>query len=348
MKTADFDFPLPENLIAKIPVPERGGSRLMVLGAANAVEHRGYGVEHRGFADLHEYLNAGDMIVLNNTRVLPCRLRGVRRGGRELEVLLVRPIEGRRWEVLSAGGYSGPLEIAPGVHAEMHKGLEADLYYEGDLEDMLERIGEMPLPPYLKRRATGDDRQWYQTEYAEVPGSIAAPTAGLHFTGDLLNRLSDKGVLVRYLTLHVGKGTFMPVRVQDVAEHSMQREYFEVHRSLMDEIGSLKGRLFAVGTTTTRTLEAVAGGNYEPVGAVGGEIISGTTDIFITPGYRFRAVQGLLTNFHLPKSTPLMLASAFAGRDRLLRAYTEAVGEAYRFFSYGDAMLIFNGYFQDD
>jgi len=337
MTTADFDFSLPEELIAREPVPERGGSRLMVLDRAKG------GPEHRMFTDLPDYLNPGDMLLLNNTRVLPCRLRGTKKNGRELEVLLVRPLDGDRWEVLSPGGYSGPLEIAPGVSAMIQGGLEARFRIEpgqGELRDIIERHGEMPLPPYLKRRARDEDRLWYQTEYAEVEGSIAAPTAGLHFTRSMLREIEAGGVLVRYITLHVGKGTFMPVRVDELAEHRMESESFEVKEDLLEEIAGLRGRLVAVGTTTTRAIEAVVTGRYEPAGSSREGLLRGSTDIFITPGYEPRAVGALLTNFHLPRSTPLMLASAFAGREEVLRAYAMAVENSYRFFSYGDAMLI--------
>jgi len=337
MRTADFDFPLPEELIAREPVADRGGSALMVVSGD------GGEIEHRMFSHLPEYLRPGDMLLLNNTRVLPCRLRGIKSNGRDLEVLLVRRLEGGRWEVLSAGGYSGPLEIAPGVSARIHGGLEAEFMIDpglGEMRDVMERFGEMPLPPYLKRRARHEDRRWYQTEYAEVEGSIAAPTAGLHFTRSMLKEIEDKGVLVRNITLHVGKGTFMPVRVEHVAGHRMESENFEVAETLLDEISKLKGSLVAVGTTATRAIEAVVSGRYERVGEAGGGLLRGRTDMFITPGYEPRAVDAILTNFHLPRSTPLMLASAFAGREQILRAYTIAVEKSYRFFSYGDAMLI--------
>lgn len=337
MRTSDFDFPLPGELVATEPVDQRGGSRLMVLS------RKGASVEHRKFSALHEYLQPGDMLLLNNTRVLPCRLRGVKRNGRELEVLLVRQIEGLRWEVLSPGGYSGTLEIAPGVSALMKDGLEAQFSIEpgqGGLRDVMEKFGEMPLPPYLKRRARPEDRRWYQTEYAEVEGSIAAPTAGLHFTGGMLDKIKGKGVLVRYITLHVGKGTFMPVRADEVAGHRMESEYFEIKEDLLEEIRENKGRLVAVGTTTTRAAEAVTSGSYQRSGASGDGLLRGRTDIFITPGYEPCAVDAILTNFHLPRSTPLMLASVFAGREEILNAYAMAVERSYRFFSYGDAMLI--------
>ena len=337
MRTDDFYFPLPEGLVASVPAPRRDASRLMVLG-------RGDGsVEHRMFADLPGFLRAGDMLLLNNTRVLPCRMRGLKENGRELEVLLVRPIEGNRWEVLSPGGYSGPLSIAPGVSAVIEGGLTAEFIVgpeHGGLREAMDMHGEMPLPPYLKRRAREEDRLWYQTEYAEVEGSIAAPTAGLHFTRRMLQELEAGGVLVRYLTLHVGKGTFMPVRSDLVSGHIMEAEFFEMPVELMDEIRGRKGRLVTVGTTTTRAVEAVLSGRYETAGEQAEGKVRGVTDIFITPGHEFLGVDALLTNFHLPRSTPLMLASALAGREKILKAYAMAVENSYRFFSYGDAMLI--------
>jgi S-adenosylmethionine:tRNA ribosyltransferase-isomerase len=225
----------------------------------------------------------------------------------------------------------------------MDGGLEAEFRIDpamGDLRDVIEKYGEMPLPPYLKRRARAEDRLWYQTEYAEVEGSIAAPTAGLHFTLEMLREIEGRGVLVRYITLHVGKGTFMPVRTEAVSAHRMESEHFEVGEALLDEISGLKGRLVSVGTTATRAIEAVVSGRYEPAPGQQEDSISGSTDIFISPGYEPRAVDAILTNFHLPISTPLMLASVFAGRDELMRAYAIAVENSYRFFSYGDAMLI--------
>lgn len=335
MFTADFDFPLPQHLIAKSPLTERGGSRLMVLDRA----HRS--VMNDTFPNLASYLNSGDMLVLNNTRVLQCSLRGVRRkDGRQMDVLLVRNTGGSSWDVLSAGGYTGELDIAPGFTLHMERGLRAEIEYDGaGLDEALSRFGEMPIPPYLKRRPTEDDKRWYQTVYASVSGSIAAPTAGLHFTPELIARIEAMGVIVRYVTLHVGKGTFVPIRTSVVEEHEMLPERFEAEESLMHEIASRSGRLITVGTTTTRAIEAMASGVYDRAECAPGRIC-GSTGIFIYPGYQFNAVDCILTNFHLPCSTPLMLASAIAGREFLLSAYQEAVERSYRFFSYGDAMLI--------
>jgi S-adenosylmethionine:tRNA ribosyltransferase-isomerase len=287
------------------------------------------------------------MLLLNDTRVLPCRLLGRKPTGGAVDVLMVRDISedssGRRWEVLTRGGYSGPVEFNGPLWGELTEGRVMDLEFEGDLASLLESLGEMPLPPYIKRRADQRDREWYQTVYARNPGSIAAPTAGLHFTKRLIGALGDGGVLVRTLTLHVGPGTFMPLRAERLEDHRMGREWFEIPAALLDEIEGLEGRLVAVGTTTTRAIEGYFSGKFEPGGSRAGDALAGSTDIFIKPGYEFRVVDGLLTNFHLPRSTPLALASAFAGRERLLSAYAEAVEHEYRFFSYGDAMLLLKG-----
>lgn len=336
MKATDFDFPLPGSLIATEPAPERDGSRLLVLGKDG-------GVEHRVFRDVVDYLEAGDMLLLNRTRVLPVRLAGLKATGGRLDVVLVRNLSGTTWEILSRGKYTGPLHVSDNLSAYIRDGKTAELHYKGELEEVLLTDGQMPLPPYIKRAPCPLDRERYQTVYASEAGSIAAPTAGLHFTKDLLRRIEEKGVLLRYLTLHVGRGTFAAMRAQEVEAHHMEKESFEVQKGLIEEIGGLRGKLVAVGTTTTRALEGLLSGRYEASGngaGPGGGKVSGATDIFIYPGYRFKAVRSLITNFHLPRSTPLMLASALAGRERLLAAYAAAVRENYRFFSYGDAMLI--------
>lgn len=340
MKTSEFEFKLPERLIAMEPAEGREGSRLMVLRGGDPPVH---GM----FTDIPRHLRPGDMLLLNDTRVLPCRLLGRKPTGGAVDVLLVRDLtpdsSGRRWEVLSRGGYSGPLEFSGPLWGDLKDGRLLELEFEGELPALLESIGEMPLPPYIKRRADQRDREWYQTVYAERPGSIAAPTAGLHFTARLLSELEASGVIVRKLTLHVGQGTFMPLRAERLEDHRMEMEWFEMPVSLIDEIKGIGGRLVAVGTTTTRAIEGYFSGRYDADGSADGDVVAGSTDIFITPGYEFRVVDGLLTNFHLPRSTPLALASAFAGRERLLRAYAEAVAREYRFFSYGDAMLLLKG-----
>ncbi len=332
MKTSDFDFHLPDSLIALKPLETRDASRLLVLRANGRVEHR-------RFSDIAEYLSAGDMLLLNRTKVLPVRLWGVKPNGAGLEMTLVRDLGAGRWEILSRGRYTGPVAISEALRAEIEDGRIARLEYSGDLREILWDVGQMPLPPYIRRTPEEMDKSRYQTVYASVEGSIAAPTAGLHFTEGLLKAIEDKGVLVRHLTLHVGPGTFTPVRAQNVRQHVMEQEHFEVESSLLEEISSLGGRLMAVGTTTTRAIEALRSGRFTSV-SNGKNTVAGATDIFIYPGYNFKAVDSLVTNFHLPRSTPLMLASALAGREKLLGAYAEAVRENYRFFSYGDAMLI--------
>ncbi len=333
MTLSAFDFQLPESRIALRPAPERDASRLMVLPREGKPLHR-------SFRDIKDFLEEGDMLLLNRTRVLPARLFGRKPDGSLLEITLARDLGGSTWEILSRGRYSGPVEISPELRADIEGGRTARLRCDGDLDEILWRIGSMPLPPYIKRLPDGEDKERYQTVYARDPGSIAAPTAGLHITEGLLKKLEDKGVLIRYLTLHVGPGTFTPVRVEELRNHVMAEEYFEVERTLLDEIRALKGRLVAVGTTATRAIEGLMSGRFTPSENGSGEVIKGWTDIFIYPGYRFRAVKALLTNFHLPRSTPLMLTAALAGREKLLKSYEEALGEGYRFFSYGDAMLI--------
>jgi len=338
MKTSEFDFDLPERLVALEPVPDRDSSRLMVLGDDT--------LEDKHFPDIINYLKPGDMLLMNDTRVLPCRLLGRKPSGGAVEITLVRDISddntSKRWEVLSKGGYSGPLEFTGPLWANLTDGSVADLEFEGDFMDVLASCGEMPLPPYIKRRADERDKLWYQTVYAKTLGSIAAPTAGLHFTERVLGALKDKGVLVRCLTLHVGIGTFTPLRAELVGEHKMDRENFEISRELIDELGGHTGRLITVGTTTTRAMEGFITGHCH-IEADDERSVRGSTDIFIYPGYEFQISDGLLTNFHLPRSTPLMLASAYIGRERLLHAYEEAVERQYRFFSYGDAMLMIKG-----
>ncbi len=321
MRLGDFDFSLPERLIASEPAPDRDGSRLLVLSKE--------GMEHRRFRDIADYLHEGDMLLLNDTKVLPARLRAVKPTGGWLEMLLLKETASG-WEILCRGGYSGKVRIA-GHEAEIAKGRL--LRFPGSKEELL-GAGEAPLPPYIKRRPNESDKERYQTVYARVEGSIAAPTAGLHFTGELLEKIKAKGVLVRYLTLHVGRGTFSPVRADPIEGHRMEPEYFEMPAGLLEEIRALKaagGRLFAVGTTVTRAVEWAAGH---------GPLAWGHCPLYIYPGFRFRAVSALITNFHLPCSSPLLLTAAFAGRERLLEAYRAAIRENYRFFSYGDAMLI--------
>lgn len=343
MRTSDFDFHLPKGLIAQSPPPRRDSSRLLVMGPGEVLSHERFG-------SLHEHLGSGDMLVMNRTRVTPVRLTGKKPSGAELQILLVRDLGDGKWEIMSRGSYTGPLDISPSLGAEISNGQTARLLHKGELVDILWDVGQMPLPPYIRRRPDETDKERYQTVYATEDGSIAAPTAGLHFTPELIGQLMEKGVKVRYITLHVGRGTFVPIRAGQLSQHRMEAEEFEIERTVLEEIKEHRGRLIAVGTTTTRALEAFFSGHYTDINANGPEAranagnrngsVRGTTDIFIYPGYEFRAVSGLLTNFHLPGSTPLMLASALAGHQRLMEAYAEAIGENYRFFSYGDAMLI--------
>lgn len=344
MKVADFDFFLPKELIAKRPVKERDNSKLLVL-------HRDGMVEHSRFSDLPTYLVPGDMLLINNTKVFPARLTGYKTTGGTLEILLIREKKDNVWEVLSKGGYTGKLKISEELHAVIKDGKTASFEYSGDFMDVIWKCGNMPLPPYIRRLPDALDKERYQTVYAKEEGSIAAPTAGLHFTERLLKEIISKGIVVRELTLHVGVGTFRPIRSEHVEEHSMEPEYFDIEGNLIFEIERTKSagnRIVAVGTTTTRSIEGFISGMYKNTEVEtrrDGETaqngtMKGCTDIFIYPGYEFKTVTSLITNFHLPRSTPLMLASALCGWEKLLESYEEAMRAKYRFFSYGDAMLI--------
>ncbi len=338
MKAADFDFHLPEGLIAKKPSDKRDLSRLLVL-------HKNGKIEHRIFGNLPDYLNEGDLLLLNSTKVFPARLTGAKPTGGRFEFLLVKEIGVDKWEILSKGKYRGEISIAEGLSADIEN-QTARFSYSGDFMENVWRYGDMPLPPYIKRKPEPVDREWYQTVYAEKEGSIAAPTAGMHFTGELIGKIKDKGVNVRCLTLHVGIGTFKPIKAENLSEHSMDAEYFEIGKEIIEEIKKTKAcgkRVFSVGTTTTRAIEGYMSGQYSPIHPFTHSPIHricGSTNIFIYPGYEFRVVDSLITNFHLPRSTPLMLASAFCGAEKLRGAYSIAVSQKYRFFSYGDAMLI--------
>jgi S-adenosylmethionine:tRNA ribosyltransferase-isomerase len=339
MRLEDFDFALPAELIAQSPARPRDTARLLVLNRATGV------LAHRVFRDLPEVLRPADVLVLNDTKVLPARLRARRPTGGQVEVLLLRPAAGAAWETLVRPGrkirQGARLVFAPGelegiVGERTAAGTRMiKLEHRGELRAILDRLGEMPTPPYISSRL--EDPHDYQTVYARAEGAVAAPTAGLHFTQDLLAEIRRRGIAVAFLTLHVGLGTFRPVRVEDITRHRMDAEAYEIgHQAaaLINEARRRGGRIVAVGTTCVRALECAAG--------EGGMIQarSGSTALFITPGFRFRAVDAMVTNFHLPKSTLLMLASAFAGRERLLDAYAEAIRQRYRFYSFGDAMLI--------
>lgn len=337
MLLSHFDFELPPEQIAQSPLAQRDASRLLVLPRAGGLPPE---VEHRTFADVLELLPERALLVLNEARVIPARFLGKRASGGKVEVLLIEPGTEGAWEALIRCG--GSLQAGEELSLE---GGQATLRVLGKLgggrfevafaddEDALaaaERCGRMPLPPYMRRDADAQDRETYQTVYARVPGAIAAPTAGLHFTPELLGQLEERGVTVARVVLHVGLGTFLPVREERLEDHVMHHERYEVPAATQALLADPPGPVIACGTTVVRTLEAFAASG----------VARGSTDLFITPGYEFQTVQGLITNFHLPKSTLLMLVSAFAGRERVLAAYEEAVREGYRFYSYGDAMLI--------
>ena len=341
MKTSDFDYELPREFIAQYPADRRDESRLLV------VRRDGGALEHRLFRDVGEYLEPGDVLVVNESEVIPARLLGRRSGGGRAEMFLLRDLADHRWEVLVRPGARiregaelsfGDGQLMARVEEVLPDGKRVvSLSAPGDVAAAAERLGAVPLPPYIDREPEPADSQRYQTVYARVPGAVAAPTAGLHFTEELLAELGAAGVATARLTLHVGIGTFRPVAVEDPADHRMENERFDVPVAAADEINEARdagGKVIAVGTTSVRTLESVAGED----GHV--EAGSGSTDLFIRPPCRFKCVDVLLTNFHLPKSTLLMLVSAFAGRERVLDAYAEAVRERYRFYSYGDAMLL--------
>lgn len=341
MDVNDFDFDLPESLIAQTPLQERTASRLMVLDKKTGT------VTHKNFLELVDELERGDMLILNDTRVLPARLMGNKEGtGAAIEVLLLKEVGGDEWETLVKPAkrikIGDVVSFGDGrLKAECTGILEQGgrvfkFIYEGIFYEILDALGNMPLPPYITE--TLDDKERYQTVFAKERGSAAAPTAGLHFTNEVLESIRVKGISIAFITLHVGLGTFRPVSVDTIADHTMHSEYYHVSETTADAINATKergGRVIAVGTTSARTLETIAKANA-------GKIVpsSGWTSIFIYPGYDFAILDGLLTNFHLPKSTLIMLVSALATRDYVLAAYQEAIEENYRFFSFGDAMLI--------
>ncbi|WP_054859182.1 tRNA preQ1(34) S-adenosylmethionine ribosyltransferase-isomerase QueA [Gracilibacillus sp. JCM 18860] len=342
MKIDDFDFELPEKLIAQTPLKDRSSSRLMVLNREMRT------ISHHHFYDVLDFLEKGDCLVLNDTKVLPARLFGTKKDtGAKVEVLLLTQMEQDDWEVLvkPARKIQIGTEISFGdgklraicVDTKEHGGRILRFRYQGIFYEVLDELGgEMPLPPYIKEQLEEKDR--YQTVFAREQGSAAAPTAGLHFTDELLEEIKQKGVEIAFITLHVGLGTFRPVSVEDVTTHEMHAEFYQMTSETAEQLNKVKkrgGRIISVGTTSTRTLETIArdtGGNFEER--------NGWTDIFIYPPYQFQAIDGLITNFHLPKSTLIMLVSALADREFILEAYNQAVKEKYRFFSFGDAMLI--------
>ncbi|MBR4983111.1 MAG: tRNA preQ1(34) S-adenosylmethionine ribosyltransferase-isomerase QueA [Lachnospiraceae bacterium] len=340
LKTSDFYFDLPEELIAQDPLEDRSSSRLLMLNKETGK------TEHHIFRDIIDYLNPGDCLVLNNTKVIPARLLGVKEDtGAAVEVLLLKRHEGDVWETLVKPGK----KCRPGARLSFGDGiLKAEVLevveegnrlihfeYEGIWEEVLDSLGEMPLPPYITHKL--QDKNRYQTVYAKYEGSAAAPTAGLHFTPELLKQIEEKGVDIAYVTLHVGLGTFRPVKVDNILEHHMHSEYYQISQEAADKINKAKDnghRVICVGTTSTRTVESAADENGRL------QECCDNTEIFIYPGYKFKVLDALITNFHLPESTLVMLVSALAGRENVLDAYKEAVDERYRFFSFGDAMFI--------
>lgn len=380
MRLEDFDYNLPEELIAQTPLDKRDECRLMVLDRTNKT------VEHRHFYDILDYVNPGDCLVLNDSRVIPARMYGIKEGtGAHIELLLIKRIDGDKWECMLRPGkrlhegdtviLAGRTDTIPagqdapesgytlvnniesrfaahilGIHDENNGTRLVEFEYEGIFMERLEEIGSMPLPPYITRPAEDADKEMYQTVYSKIDGSVAAPTAGLHFTKELLKKAEDKGVRIAYVTLHVGIGTFRPVKVDVVEDHKMHFEECMIKpedAEIINRTIEEGGRIISVGTTSTRTLESMAGMPMQPFKGAddktkkfrvsAGEI---ATDIFIYPGYEFKIVDALITNFHLPKSTLIMLISALYDREEILKAYEIAVNEKYRFFSYGDAMLI--------
>ena len=340
MKTSDFYYDLPPELIAQDPISDRSGSRLLVLDKTSG------NTEHRIFKDIKDYLKKGDCLVLNNTRVIPARLYGTKvPTGAKIEFLLLKRVEKDIWEVILRPGRRalkgckvefGNGELSATVIDVLDNGNRlVEFSYEGLFENVLDKLGQMPLPPYITHKL--EDKERYQTVYSKVKGSAAAPTAGLHFTNELLEEIKNMGVHIAYITLHVGLGTFRPVKVDDVTKHKMHSEYYDIDKENAQIINNAKrngGRIISVGTTSTRVLETVADEN----GFLKEEC--GNTEIFIYPPYKFKAVDCLITNFHLPESTLLMLVSALAGKENIEKAYQIAVEERYRFFSFGDAMFI--------
>lgn len=335
-----FDYHLPESLIAQTPLKNRDESRLLILGRQSG------NIKHKHFKDVVNYFNEGDTLVLNDTRVMPARLFGMKEEtGAKVEMLMLTQIEGNDWEVLLKPAkrikIGNTLSFGEGkIVAECIEELEQGgrimrLHYDGILQERLDELGEMPLPPYIKERL--DDQERYQTVYAKATGSAAAPTAGLHFTDELLERIRAKGINIAFITLHVGLGTFRPVSVDNIDDHEMHSEYYQMDEAtaeLLNRTRTNGNRIISVGTTSTRTLETIMQSNDHFIAK------SGWTDIFIYPGFKFKAIDGLITNFHLPKSTLVMLVSAFSSRDYIINAYNQAVASEYRFFSFGDAMLI--------
>jgi S-adenosylmethionine:tRNA ribosyltransferase-isomerase len=340
MNISEFDYRIPEDRIAQFPLSDRDASRLLVL------QRESGRLEHRLFRDITEYMQPQDVLVLNDTKVFPARICGAKTSGGKAEITLLKEIKENVWEALVKGLHEGIIVIDRGIKATVSRlnsklarvefAFDSSWPGRSDIRNTLDRIGAMPLPVYIKRHSVKSDAMQYQTVYARNEGAVAAPTAGLHFTNNLLNTVEEKGIIVKTITLHVGYGTFKPVTATELRDHQMEEELFEIPQSTADAVNSarLEGRrIIAVGTTVTRALESSARDGKVQAG-------KGAASIFIYPGYRFSIVDCLITNFHLPKSTPMMLASAFSGLDLLKKAYKESRDMDYRFFSYGDAMLL--------
>ena len=346
MLVSEFDYNLPEELIAQMPADKRENSRMLVLNRSNQT------IEHKHFYDIVDYLDDNTLLVLNNTKVIPARLYGTKETGAKIEVFLLESKEGKEWSCLIKPSKrikpGTVIKISDELSARAIRRLEDDgewlveLIFDGDLFDILHKVGNLPLPPYIERKLQTEeiknfDKERYQTVYAKDEGSVAAPTAGLHFTKEILQKLQDKGVEIAYVTLNVGLGTFRPVKCENILDHKMHSETFEISKETADIINRAKAngkKLVAVGTTTVRTLETA----YQKYGEI--KACHDHSELFIYPPYEFKVIDKLITNFHLPKSTLLMLVSALAGKDFIFRAYKEAVENRYRFFSYGDCMLI--------
>lgn len=340
MKTEDFNFNLPEELIAQTPLEKRDNSKLLILDKETG------NIEHKYFNNIIDYLNEGDVLVLNDTKVMPARLYGIKEETNAgIEILMLKEVKKDNWQCLTKPAKRvkvgttvtfGDGRLKAKCIEELEEGIRVfELIYDGILYEILDSLGEMPLPPYIHEKLT--DKNRYQTVYAKNVGSAAAPTAGLHFTNELLDKIKNKGIQVVYITLHVGLGTFRPVNVDDVKNHKMHSEFYTMNQNTADILNKAKKeirRIISVGTTSTRTLETIMNlyGEFREC--------SGWTDIFIYPGYQFRGVDALITNFHLPKSTLIMLVSALAGKEKIMNAYKEAVEKEYRFFSFGDSMFI--------
>ncbi len=340
MKLSDFDYEMPDNHIAQHPLKERDSSKLFVIRRASGT------FEHRIFRNVVDYLQPGDLLILNDTKVFPARLSGNKPTGKKAEITLLRELETNVWEALVKGVHEGTILLKHAIRAEVSRinGKMTKVHFHldeagADIKSFLNKIGVMPLPIYIKRHSSDSDSLQYQTVYADKEGAIAAPTAGLHFTDTLLDKIKSRGVDIRTVTLHVGFGTFKPVTANSILDHKMESEIYEIPEATADAVNSAKKegrRIIAVGTTVTRALESSANEQKSNTVKPG----PGTASMFIYPGYSFRIADTLLTNFHLPQSTPMMLASAFTGLETLKKAYAEAQNKDYRFYSYGDAMLI--------